>query len=140
MKKQNVKKSSNNAEDNQETKANENLPGYPHYPSSEDIMNSSEEKIGIDLENVESPLVKNSKNGIEQDETENEIGLKRGTSADVTKADLDGLEDDGYDQQRLFSIDMEAKDLIIPGTELDDAQEEIGSEDEENNFYSRADN
>lgn len=27
-------------------------------------------------------------------------------------------------------------DLDIPGAELDDAQEEVGSEDEENNFYS----
>jgi hypothetical protein len=27
-------------------------------------------------------------------------------------------------------------DLDIPGSELDDSQEEIGSEDEENNYYS----
>lgn len=30
-------------------------------------------------------------------------------------------------------------DLDIPGAELDDAQENIGSEDEENNYYSQAD-
>lgn len=29
-----------------------------------------------------------------------------------------------------------ADDLDIPGTELDDANEEIGREDEENNYYS----
>jgi len=28
------------------------------------------------------------------------------------------------------------KDLDIPGSELDDHQENIGSEDEENNYYS----
>ncbi len=28
------------------------------------------------------------------------------------------------------------KDLDIPGSELDDLQEDIGSEDEENNYYS----
>ncbi len=28
------------------------------------------------------------------------------------------------------------KDLDIPGSELDDSQENIGSEDEENNYYS----
>lgn len=28
------------------------------------------------------------------------------------------------------------EDLDIPGAELDDAQEAIGSEDEENNYYS----
>jgi hypothetical protein len=30
-------------------------------------------------------------------------------------------------------------DLDIPGSELDDAQEQVGSEDEENNFYSESD-
>lgn len=30
-------------------------------------------------------------------------------------------------------------DLDVPGSELDDAQENIGSEDEENNYYSQAD-
>lgn len=35
-----------------------------------------------------------------------------------------------------FEEDMAGGDLDIPGSELDDAQEEIGSEDEENNHYS----
>lgn len=35
-----------------------------------------------------------------------------------------------------FKHDMTGEDLDIPGSELDDAQEEIGSEDEENNYYS----
>src|SRR5688572_13621459 len=35
-----------------------------------------------------------------------------------------------------FSDDVSGADLDIPGSELDDAQEEIGSEDEENNYYS----
>lgn len=30
-------------------------------------------------------------------------------------------------------------DLDIPGTELDDDQEDVGSEDEENNYYSLSD-
>jgi hypothetical protein len=29
-----------------------------------------------------------------------------------------------------------AEDLDVPGAELDDAEEEIGEEDEENNYYS----
>jgi hypothetical protein len=32
--------------------------------------------------------------------------------------------------------DLSGSDLDIPGSELDDAQENIGSEDEENNYYS----
>ena len=35
-----------------------------------------------------------------------------------------------------FEDDISGSDLDIPGTELDDKQEEIGSEDEENNYYS----
>jgi len=35
--------------------------------------------------------------------------------------------------------DKLGNDLDIPGSELDDEQEEIGSEDEENNFYSEGD-
>jgi hypothetical protein len=35
-----------------------------------------------------------------------------------------------------FSEDLIGDDLDVPGAELDDAQEDIGSEDEENNYYS----
>lgn len=35
-----------------------------------------------------------------------------------------------------FNDDKTASDLDIPGSELDDIQEEIGNEDEENNYYS----
>jgi cobalamin biosynthesis protein CobT len=35
-----------------------------------------------------------------------------------------------------FEDDKSGADLDIPGSELDDAQEKIGSEDEENNHYS----
>lgn len=35
--------------------------------------------------------------------------------------------------------DKIGNDLDVPGSELDDEQEDIGSEDEENNFYSESD-
>ncbi len=35
-----------------------------------------------------------------------------------------------------FKEDQSGGDLDVPGSELDDAQEKIGSEDEENNYYS----
>jgi hypothetical protein len=35
-----------------------------------------------------------------------------------------------------FKDDMSGDDLDVPGSELDDQQERIGSEDEENNYYS----
>ena len=40
--------------------------------------------------------------------------------------------------EKSFFDDVSGGDLDIPGSELDDAQEEIGSEDEENNGYSMA--
>ena len=39
-----------------------------------------------------------------------------------------------------LSVERLGDDLDVPGTAADDAMEKIGSEDEENNFYSRSDN
>jgi hypothetical protein len=37
-------------------------------------------------------------------------------------------------------VDAMEMDLDVPGSNLDNAQEEVGSEDEENNYYSTSDN
>lgn len=42
----------------------------------------------------------------------------------------------GVNNQKNFTDDETGNDLDIPGSELDDAGEETGSEDEENNLYS----
>lgn len=42
----------------------------------------------------------------------------------------------GKGNEKVFSEDMVGDDLDVPGSELDDKQEFIGSEDEENNYYS----
>jgi len=64
---------------------------------------------------------------------------------DVTEEDLEALGpkdlsmDMGDDEQlkhRNRPVDFTGEDLDTPGTELDDDQEEVGSEDEENNNYS----
>jgi hypothetical protein len=124
---------------------NEDLPGYPYYPSSEDIMNSPEEKLGLDIENPEAPLVLNEN---ETPSAADDPDFVPGNNADVTKDEQEELGSDelamdmGDDEdlkQRIFPVDMEGNDLVVPGSELDDEQEEIGSEDEENNFYSHAD-
>jgi hypothetical protein len=63
----------------------------------------------------------------------------------VTREDLaalgsDDLNGDGGDDDQLRDrttpVDFTAEDLDIPGSELDDAEEDVGSEDEENNSYS----
>lgn len=45
-------------------------------------------------------------------------------------------ENDGKFNEKTFKQDKSGDDLDIPGSELDDEQENIGSEDEENNGYS----
>lgn len=42
----------------------------------------------------------------------------------------------GKQNEKSFQEDMSGSDLDVPGAELDDADEAIGSEDEENNYYS----
>ena len=66
--------------------------------------------------------------------------------SDVTEEDLQALGpkdlsmDMGDDEQllknRVWPVDMAGQDLDVPGSELDDENEAIGSEDEENNTYS----
>jgi hypothetical protein len=70
--------------------------------------------------------------------------------ARVTKEDLealgpkdDNLRDDGGDDELLLErtddVDFAGEELDVPGSELDDDQERLGSEDEENNPYSTSD-
>lgn len=42
----------------------------------------------------------------------------------------------GTSNEKNFNEEMSGDDLDVPGSELDDQQERIGSEDEENNYYS----
>jgi hypothetical protein len=45
-------------------------------------------------------------------------------------------EEAGSMNEKDFDEDMSGDDLDVPGSELDDQQESVGSEDEENNYYS----
>lgn len=42
----------------------------------------------------------------------------------------------GSMNEKSFDEDLSGDDLDVPGSELDDQQESVGSEDEENNYYS----
>ena len=86
----------------------EKVDGYPKYPESEDIYNKFNKEFDIDPEN----LAKNKT--------------------------ILPLEKNGTWNEKNFNQDPSGNDLDVPGTELDDAQENIGSEDEENNLYSNA--
>jgi hypothetical protein len=43
---------------------------------------------------------------------------------------------DNIERETTINKDAPGSDLDVPGSELDDALEEVGSEDEENNYYS----
>jgi hypothetical protein len=43
---------------------------------------------------------------------------------------------DGINNEKDFDDDVSGSDLDIPGSELDDDYENVGNEDEENNYYS----
>jgi hypothetical protein len=48
----------------------------------------------------------------------------------------ESIDKPGKWNEKDFEEDMSGSDLDVPGAELDDELENIGSEDEENNYYS----
>jgi len=87
-------------------KENKSLEGYPLYSTGEDFYSKYEEDKDIDPENI----------SIEDESSEN----KEISTDTIIESNN---EEDG-------------ESLDVPGAELDDAQEKVGSEDEENNYYS----
>ena len=126
------------SEPKQPDDAAEKFPGYPLYPSSEDIMNRAK-RIDVDV-NVASENIHPVKSTAPQ---ESRIGTSEANS-DLTKDDfqalaseeLHGSGDDEILANRSWPVDFAGDDLDVPGSEEDDAQEAVGSEDEENNSYS----
>ena len=124
------------------------FPGYPHYPANEDIMNSkSNERVDLDVENLSRskslstpplPAQQNkpatSGQSNEDSLDEEDIENVHHTDADITPDDLIAL----GAEEAIFGNPtvLPAEDLDVPGSEEDDANEEIGEEDEENNYYS----
>jgi len=89
-----------------ENKVNISTQGYPLYPITDDIYNKSKQEPNIDPQDISK--VKET-NETDNGETGNQI------------------EDDDV---------VRGEDMDVPGSELDDDQEDIGNEDEENNYYS----
>lgn len=58
----------------------------------------------------------------------------------LKNAELDDTDEDGEAlNEKSSAVDFSGKDLDLPGSDEDDADENIGEEDEENNSYSEAD-
>lgn len=140
----------------------EDLPGYPHYHSKEDILNPDNNvlRVDVDVEKItrektvnDEDLVEGASSAVDSgmgkpvDEFPNDddIGIVPGTEADVTEDDLLALGALDKDMDLGEDEDLATKgsnfgtggqDLDVPGEELDDTNEELGEEDEENNYYS----
>ena len=144
----------NGKKDPEKKTGEEELPGYPHYPAGDDILstNSGMKRSSADVEglpgmNKVAPGNLNEELNQQQspaNDPEGEEATAPGPN-DITADDLQALGDpdlsmDGGDDEQLMnrthSLDAAASDLDIPGSELDDQSESLGSEDEENNFYS----
>ncbi len=58
---------------------------------------------------------------------------------DINPEDISNTKSSNSDnvlRRKRLDDEFNGRDLDVPGSELDDAQEAIGSEDEENNYYS----
>ncbi len=92
-------------------KGQSEFPGYPIYPPSEDVFNQGRDVPEADIKDapeIDLPLQKDLP--------------ERKNSPDFT--------DDVAGGNQLGAV------LDVPGSEVVDSLEKIGSEDEENNYYS----
>lgn len=86
-------------------------PGYPLYPASDDIYSRFKKDELINPEEA----------------AEMQDSMDKAKVFTRNEKDFD----DNVSSQRSVGDDLD-----VPGSELDDQQENIGSEDEENNYYS----
>lgn len=126
---------------------NVNMPGEPIVSDPNGIL---EDPVLGNPDDLELPEAKEMERPVPKDLNldEDDIEFATGNESDVTKEDLEALGpkdlsmDMGEDEQllknRVWPVDMAGEDLDIPGTEGagDVADEAIGPEDEENDFYS----
>jgi hypothetical protein len=87
-------------------KAKDNTEGYPLYPASEDVYSKDKKEKSIDPEDITKTKDTTAKNRA------------------------------GKGNEKDFAEDETGEDLDVPGSELDEKEENAGSEDEENNYYS----
>ena len=130
-------------ENNKNEENEKDFPGYPHYPASEDILNQpGAERVDVDVENLSRSKkiltsdLPNRTTPERNEGIENEMALNtEPEDSDVTVEDIIALDGADADTAKVDLLEGE-DDLDVPGSEDDDANEEIGEEDEENNYYS----
>ena len=141
------KKREENDRRNKNPKGNKALPG--EYPPGEDIMNRLNRVDRVEIDPDQISKAQGPSSIREELETRFPESLEAQSSikgpSDLTEEDYEALGprdlslDGGDDEQlkhRVWPVDFAARDIDVPGSELDDRNEMVGSEDEENNSYS----
>lgn len=151
----------NTPDKNKDAQQNKEFPGYPSHPASEDITKNEKQenpdkRNDMDIDEQGDPAVEQRAVGMPKPQNVEDDEDK---ASDVTKEDIAMLSaadqnrdmDDRDEEEPILDMtDNEGDplneragrygkagaDLDVPGSEQDDANEDIGEEDEENNYYS----
>jgi hypothetical protein len=104
------------------------------------ISSADEEGDDVFEEDIDEEIRESPDSNVSQTEKDD---LRRsaddmpGDDENLREAALDNTDNEGTPlNEGSFKDNVTATDLDVPGAELDDANEEIGEEDEENNDYS----
>jgi len=120
----------------------EDIPGqeHIHVPNMKEFADttaSSDDEEGIGVFEAEDAFSADSNVSKEEQQALQEAAEATPDVEDdenIEEARLDDMDEDGDLLNE--RIDLSGRDLDVPGSEDDDADEEIGEEDEENNSYS----
>lgn len=129
------------------------LPGYPHYPAKDDLTQPNNNNGRVEnkqprrepTDNLEEDPDTNIVMGTDADVTDEDLrmldradqGMAYGDDKNLIDASLDDEDEDGDAlNEEGFGEELSGADMDVPGSEADDADELLGEEDEENNYYS----
>jgi hypothetical protein len=153
----------NNPEQNKKDQKDKDFPGYPAYPPSEDITKQGSKVQAEEYGTIHTPVRNATGEATEQradipaqainasdslnpdtDVTPEDVAMlsaaeqnRNMAKPDAEEAMLDTTDEDGDPlNEPQGTYDATGADLDVPGSEADDGNEDIGEEDEENNYYS----
>lgn len=90
------------------------------------------------MKNIEKPKEKEIQSNLKELNypASEDIYSKEKKEIEIDPENPSNIKNNGQNVEKNIPL---AADLDVPGASLDDQQEAIGSEDEENNYYSQAD-
>ncbi|MGC4059150.1 MAG: hypothetical protein QM743_13690 [Chitinophagaceae bacterium] len=139
-----MKQEQHKQQDDKQQEKNDQFPGYPHYPASEDITNPAngmehiplEPKGGSEHKAKNSDDTQDNVSGRERKDLSDAFQNRDYTRPDAERPVLDQTDEDGDPlNEASGSYGRQGADLDVPGNEADESGAE-GAEDEENNYYS----